>query len=256
MMKIRGLILDLDGTVYYGKKPVKGAVNFIRLMQKNGIKCLFVTNRANRTPFKIRNQLVSMGIPCKASEILTASQATAQYLPKGKVYFIGEWGLERELLREGHTITDENPDYVVVSFDRRFNFAKLYKACNLIIRGAKFVATNTDKSLVMDDTISPGTGSLAASIETACGIKPLVVGKPQKRIMNMALKKLELQAKEVVAIGDNITTDVLAGHAAGMRTALLLTGVSKRNDVSKSRIKPTWVVENYKELIPILLNAK
>jgi len=249
---IKGLILDLDGTVYLGKKSVPGAARFVTRMKKRGIRCLFVTNRANRTPKEIRTHLKKMGIDCKNADILTAAEATVRHIGKGSVYCIGEKGIIGEIRKQGLVMNDRKPDSVIVSFDRSFSYAKLLKACQLIHAGSKFIATNPDKGLKTDDGIYPGTGAMLAAVESCTGVKPIVIGKPGRLIVDMALKKLNLSKKEVLMVGDNIETDIVAGKRAGVRTALLLTGISKRSDLRKSRVKPTWTANNYAELEKVL----
>lgn len=250
---IRGIILDLDGTIYYGSKPVDGAAFFVETMRSKGRRCLFVTNRANRTPGEILAQLNRQGIPCSEGDILTSAEATALYLKKGRVFFIGEKGLETALRNAGHTITDDNPDYVVVSFDRGFNYEKLSKACTLIHKGAQFIATNPDKALPLEEGLSPGTGAIVAAVQAGCGTAPLLIGKPEKLIIEMAIRQLGMTASEVISVGDNVDTDIAAGKKAGIRTAIILTGVSSQADVDKAPVRPTWVVRDYGELVSIVL---
>lgn len=250
---IRGIILDLDGTIYYGSKPVDGAANFVKTMRANERRCIFVTNRANRTPAEIVRHLEGHQIPCAEAEILTSAQATALYLKKGRVYFIGEKGLEDALKAAGHTITDDKPDYVVVSFDRTFNYDKLSKACNLIHNGAKFICTNPDKALRMETGLTPGTGAIVAAVQAGCGATPLCIGKPERLIIDMAIQQLVVPREQVICVGDNIDTDIPAGINAGIRTVLILTGISRREDAEKSPNHPTWIVNNYEELTSIIL---
>ncbi len=244
--------MDLDGTVYYGKDEVPGACDFIKTCQKKGIRILYVTNRANRPPEEIRDQLRSFKIPCETDDVLTAAQATARYLKKGSAYYIGEEGMRLALEEEGITLNDVNPDYVIVSFDREFNYAKLKKACSLIFKGAKFVASNPDRGLKMEDGISPGTGAIIAAVETGSAVKPLMIGKPEGIIFEMALQKLGMNKNEVIAIGDNVDTDIPAGITAGTRTALILTGISTYEEAMRSPHKATWTVRDFAELSALL----
>lgn len=251
---IRGVILDLDGTVYLGKQEVPGAAAFVRGLKDAGIRYLFVTNRANRTPIVVAEQLASYGMPCTESDVLTSSQATVQYLKKGSVYYIGEEGLKVELEKAGIAVTDQAPDYVIVSFDRSFTYEKLKTACRLILAGARFIATNPDKALRTAAGFSPGTGSIVAAVVAATGKEPTIIGKPERLIMDMALERMGLRAEDVINVGDNLATDIPAGINAGIRSAFILTGVSTRDDLARSHLKPTWVVEHYAELTEIVRN--
>lgn len=249
---IKGIILDLDGTVYLGGHEIPGAGDFVTACHRRDIPCLFVTNRSNRTPAVVAAQLQGFGIDCTAADIWTSSQATAHYLTPGPVYTIGEPALDEALIAEGFTITDESPDYVVVGFDRMFTYAKLNLACNLIYKGATFIATNPDRGLPLHDGVAPGTGAIVAAVTAGCDREPLYIGKPERRIMDMGADRLGIAPTNILAIGDNLTTDIPAGNAAGMQTGLILTGFSSRADVPAAPIQPTWVVECYAELKEIV----
>ena len=250
---IRGVLLDLDGTVYLGKTEVPGATAFIGLLKDEGIRTLFVTNRANRTPERICAQLREYGITCECEDILTSAQAAARHIGRGSVYYIGEEGLRQALEEQGLTITDDEPNYVVVGFDRTFNYEKLETACRCIRHGATFIATNPDNGLSTEHGITPGTGALVAAVAAGSGTEPLVIGKPQKRLFDIALGTTGLAAEEVIAVGDNLQTDIAAGASAGIRTALILTGLSKRADLERADVPPTWVVDNYNDLTAIVV---
>ncbi len=249
---IKGVILDLDGTVYRGGAEVPGAANFIAWLRAQGIKHLFVTNRANRTPEEICTQLRGYGIACDDKDVLTTAQVTAWHLGKGKVFFIGEEGLRRELVNAGFEITDDSPDYVIVSFDRDPSQDKIAKACRLIEGGAKFVATNPDKGLPTESGYQPGTGAIVESVSAVTGLKPMMIGKPERLIVDLALERMGLKAAEVINVGDNVDTDIPAGKNAGVRTAFILTGLSRREDLAHAPAKPDWTVENYNELTQII----
>lgn len=249
---IRGVLLDLDGTVYRGAQEVPGAAQFVRQLGAENIRCLFVTNRANRPPEEVCDHLRGYGIDCTTEDILTAAQATAAYLERGSAYYIGEEGMRCALVEAGFEITDQAPDYVIVSYDRSFTYEKLATASRLIVGGARFIATNPDKALRSEQHVMPGTGALVAAVEAASGQKPLMIGKPEKLLFEMALKRLDLAAADVIAIGDNPETDIPAGVNAGLRTAYILTGVGRREDATRSGVGPTWIVESFDELLRIV----
>lgn len=246
--KPKALLLDLDGTVYAGNHEIPGASAFIHSCRSVGIRCIFVTNRSNRTPEEVRDQLNSYGIECSADDVVTTSLATARFLKSGSAFIIGENGLKTALEAQGLVITPDSPDYVVVSIDRQFSYDKLKLACQLLQNGAKFIATNMDPRLKIEGTTVPGTGSIVAAVMTASGLVPVVIGKPERHTMDMALEKCQCQRSEALVIGDNLDTDIAAGINAGIETVLILTGVHTRADIATSPFKPTYVAEDFAEL--------
>jgi 4-nitrophenyl phosphatase len=252
MARIRAVIFDLDGTVYNGAEEVPGVSRFVKRLIERRIRYLFVTNRASRRPDAVARQLRGFGIPCTRDNILTSAQATALVLRKGKAFIIGQAGLRSALQERGFTLTDRSPDYMIASFDTRLTYAKLARACQLIEGGAKFVATNMDKRLKTETGFIPGTGAIVAALTTATGVTPLVIGKPEKLLVTLGLRRMKVRASEALLVGDNVETDVPAGVRAGVRTALLLGGVSTRADARRRRPRPTWVVESYERLWAIV----
>ncbi len=251
-MAVRGLILDLDGTVYRGEEAVPGAAEAISSLRARGVAIRYVTNRANRTTGEVQRQLQGMGLECGPDEVITSAEATADFLEPEPVYVIGERGLLEALDRRGFVIDAVSAKTVIVSYDRGFSYDKLATAARLIGNGARFVATNADRGLRIASGLVPGTGSLVAAVETATGVKPLIVGKPERLIFDITLRSMGLSAENVVAVGDNLDTDIPAGAAAGIRTAFILTGVSTRADLARTSVAPTWVVEDYTELRRVL----
>jgi len=249
---IKGVILDLDGTVYMGEEEVPGASDFTAALREDSVRPLFVTNRSNRSPREVSAHLRRYGIACEDGDVLTSAQATAAHIAQGSVHYIGEDALGEALERAGIRITDRDPDYVVVSFDRGFTYDKMETAATLIHGGATYIATNPDGFLKTETGTRPGTGSIVAAVTTATGVDPIVIGKPERLIMDLALERLGLPAEEVIAVGDNVLTDIPAGSRAGMRTALLLTGITRRDEIASAAYQPTWVVDTYPGLLEIV----
>lgn len=252
-MDIKGIILDLDGTVYRGSQEIEGAADFVNSLPARGIKYIFVTNRSNRYASTVCEHLAGYGIHSTEENVLNTSEATAKFLGSGcSAYVIGEEPLIKTLEAGGIAMNDSDPDYVVVSFDRYFTYEKVKTATWLISRGAKFVATNPDPRLHIEGGIVPGTGAVVASVEMASGVKPIYVGKPEKLIFEMALARMEIKPEEALSLGDNLETDILAGIRAGMKTALILTGASSREDIERLNIVPDVVVGSFEELDRLL----
>ena len=245
---VGGVLLDLDGTVYRGKDPVPGAADFVRRLAAAGIPYLFVTNRANRTPEVARDQLVSMGIDCGPEHVLTSAQATGRFLGGGTAWCIGEPALPTALEAAGVAITDRNPDAVVIGLDSQVTYAKLERAVRHILGGARFVATNTDHLLSNHDGFSPGNGAIVAAVAKATSQEPIVVGKPERPIIDTAIDLLGIARDGAIVVGDNPDTDVLAAQRAGVRSVLILTGIADRRRAEAVDPPPTWIVDDYDEL--------
>ena len=250
---IKAVLFDLDGTVYCGDDPIPGAAEFIDRLRQSTIDYLFVTNRGNRTPEEVAEQLRAMGISSSRDNILTSAQVAASHIGPGKrVYVIGETGVEQALNEIGSTVADDNVDAVIVSYDRQFDYEKLLKGLRHIKTGAAFVATNGDAVITLEDGIAPESGPLVAALENASGIPATIMGKPQAAMIDSAIDTLGCKKSECIIIGDNLETDILAGNNAGIDSALILTGVSTRADAAVCAYPPTWIVENYGELEDLL----
>lgn len=250
---IKGVLLDLDGTVYRGSEQVPGAAAFISGLSEQGVAYLYVTNRSNRMPDEVCEQLRGFGLECEPDQVVTSAQATAAYLEAGtSAYIIGEQALRNELESAGVRITDENPDVVVVSFDRQLTYDKLRIASQLIVNGATYIATNPDKGLNTEAGVYPGTGAIVAAVSTVVGKDPIIIGKPERRIMDLAIERMGVERESVIAVGDNLLTDIPAGEAAEIRSAFILTGISTREELAHAPVQPTWTVEGFEELAQVL----
>ncbi|MFQ6089536.1 MAG: HAD-IIA family hydrolase [Candidatus Methanofastidiosia archaeon] len=253
MKKLKNLIIDMDGVLYRGKTPLPYSKEFIEFLKKRGYKFMLLTNNSSKTQKEYQRKLLKMKIKVDENQILTSSVAISKYLSKikpcAKIYVIGERGLYSELEKRGFEITKKDPDFVVVGWDRRFNFEKLNVACRLIRKGAEFYATNTDSTYPQERGLLPGCGALVAAVQECAGVKPHVVGKPNPYIINLALNMMEAEKEESAIIGDRIATDILAGVRSGIKTILILTGIEDKKSLKESRVKPDFV---FKDLVEIL----
>jgi NagD protein len=241
-------VVDMDGVVYHGNRLIPGALDFLERLRSRGHKYLFLTNNSQWTPRDLRHRLAQMGIDVEESAFHTSALATADFLhrqkPGGTAYAIGGAGLTHALYSVGYTLTEHNPDYVVVGDTRSYDYEKIERAVRLILRGARFVATNVDLTGPSELGIQPACGALVAPIELATGRKPYFIGKPNPLMMRTALRKLEAHSAESFMVGDRMDTDILAGTEAGMRTILVLSGVSTVETVETFPFRPTYVFED------------
>ncbi|WP_028547498.1 TIGR01457 family HAD-type hydrolase [Paenibacillus sp. UNC451MF] len=259
-----GFLLDLDGTLYHGDKPIPEAASFIQWLREQGHPYLYVTNNSSRTPEQVAAHLGQVGIDAKPEEVLTSSQAAALYMKEqnkgSKIYLIGEIGLERAMQEAGFELVTEGPaDYVVQGIDRSFNYEKMAEAVSRIRSGADFVMTNPDHLLPWNNELRPGAGSIGASIEKASQTEPVVIGKPSPIIMNYAIRKLNLPPSQIWVVGDNLLTDIRGGIAAECRTALVLTGLINRDTLQEqltmTGVQPELVCDTLSDLANQLSKA-
>jgi len=257
-LKLKGLLIDLDGSIYRGDTPLHYSKEFIEFLRERNVKFIFLTNNSTKLPEEYVEKLGKMGISSNIDEILTSGIATAIYLKKiknqGTSYVIGEKALKKVISDIGWKLCEDEDivDSVVVGLDREFTFEKLRKANYYIRNGAKFIATNPDKTFPTENGIDPGAGSLVVAVSAASQKRPFVIGKPSPYMGKIAIEKLGLNLEEVGVIGDRIDTDIYFGKRLKVKTFLLLTGVTLRKDLEKSKIKPDFVFENLEYLVKFL----
>jgi 4-nitrophenyl phosphatase len=249
---LRGLLIDLDGVVYTGKDPILGAPSFLAEARRRGLKFLLVTNNSTTSPELVAERLRTMHIEVAPDEVLTSAQAAVAYVrahgdPGARVRIVGEGGLRQAAEAEGLSVIDDGEatsDWVIAGLDRAFNYVKLTGAIRAIMAGARFVATNADALLPVEGgQVVPGAGTMIAAIQTATGVEPVVVGKPEPGLFEHGLRRLGGLAPEHVAmVGDRLDTDVEGGQRAGLRTILVLTGVTNRSEAAAAASQPDAVV--------------
>jgi NagD protein len=246
MTPIKNILMDMDGVLVRGRTPIPGAPEFIDQLNANGVDYLVLTNNPLYTPSDLSHRLQTNGLAIPTERIFTSAMATAQFLhsqrPNGKAFVIGESGLTTAIHDIGYVMTDENPDYVVLGETHAYSLETITKAIRLIVDGALFIATNPDPSGPGEGgLLVPACGAMAALIESATGRNPFFVGKPNPLMMRTALNYLGVHSDETVMVGDRMDTDMVAGINAGMRTILVLTGVTKEEDIANFPYQPTMV---------------
>jgi 4-nitrophenyl phosphatase len=254
LQQTEAFLIDLDGTLYRGKKVIPDAPAFIKWLEETGRQYIYVTNNSSRRPEQVAEHLRSLGIPAEAKHVYTSGMVAAKYIAEQpgaekRVYVIGEEGLRHALENAGCVITEDSPDYVVQGLDRQFSYEKLKTASLAIQAGATYLVTNVDKALPTETGLLPGAGSLLAAIRAASGTEPIVMGKPEARMIEYALDVLGVSKDRAVVVGDNLETDILAGVNAGVRTVLVLSGYSKREHLEGAKGKPTLVLDSLTELM-------
>jgi NagD protein len=245
---MKSFLIDMDGVLVRGPQLVPGADAFIERLAAQGRKFLVLTNNSERTPKDLEHRLRQIGLNVGSEHIYTSALATARFLnsqrPKGTACVIGESGLVAALHDVGYVITEDRPDYVVVGDTAHYDHQRITQAIRLIVDGARFIATNPDVTGPTEAGIVPATGALVALMEKATGCQAYFVGKPNPLMMRTALHQLQEHSENAVMIGDRMDTDVIAGIESGLETILVLTGVTRREDVERFPYRPARIVES------------
>ncbi|MDQ3539045.1 MAG: HAD-IIA family hydrolase, partial [Chloroflexota bacterium] len=244
----KAFIFDMDGVLYRGKTPLPGVQDLFNALTVRGIRFLLATNNSMATPAAYVKRMADMGVDVSEADVQTSATATRDYLlgelkPDARILTVGMPALAEQIFtgtafRPATDDTSEPVDAVVAGLDLEFTYDKLHRAMQAILDGARFVATNTDATLPIEGGVQPGAGSIVAAIATASQTQPVVVGKPETLMMIKGIELLGVTAGETVMVGDRLDTDILSGHRAGLRTALVLTGVSQRSDLETAEVLP------------------
>jgi NagD protein len=247
-----GYLIDMDGVLYRGTQMIPGADRFVRALRAADVPFLFLTNNSQRNRRDVATKLQRLGIDAGEEHVFTCAMATARFLaqqkPNGTAFVIGEGGLLTALHNNGYAIVDRDPDYVVVGEGRTFTFEMVEAALNMILGGAKLVATNMDPNCPTQHGSRPGCGAVVAMLEAASGIKAFSVGKPSPVMLRGARKELGLSTNQAVVIGDTMETDILGGVQLGFKTVLVLTGNTRLPDLARYPYRPDKVVESVADL--------
>lgn len=250
----KNYLIDVDGVLVSGNTLIPGADEFIQRLREREAKFLLLTNNSRHTPRDLAFNLQKIGLHINAENIFTSALATARFLrtqkPNGTAYVIGESGLTSALYEAGFIITEHNPDYVILGETLNYNFEQITRAVRLILDGARFIATNPDANGPADGGIIPACGAMAALIETATGVHPFFVGKPNPLMMRSALNLLEIHSKDTIMVGDRMDTDMIAGVQTGMDTILVLSGVTRLENVDRYPYLPGHIVESVADIYP------
>ncbi len=268
--QINGIIFDLDGTLYLGDAALPGAPKVCSELRRQGMRLIFVSNKPLDGREAYAAKLTRLGIPATPDEVITSAHVLGLHLkhtsPALRLYVIGEENTRAELSRHGLIVLDERLDQdprevidprgidaVVVAFDRTLDYRKLNTAYQALMQGAHFYATNADKTCPMPGGAIPDAGATIQALETITGRKvELIAGKPSGLILKQASETLGLPPDRCMMVGDRIETDICMGVEAGMHTALVLTGVTRREEIEESGVQPEFVLETLSDLLDVI----
>jgi len=253
---VHSWLMDMDGVLVHEQHMIPGADRFLSLLRERELPFLVLTNNSLFTRRDLSARLKTIGLDVPETAIWTSALATAQFLanqrPGGSAFVIGEVGLTTALHAAGYTLTEQDPDYVVVGETRTYSFSRITQAIRHIVEGARFIATNPDPSGPSTEGPLPATGSLAALISSASGVSPYYVGKPNPLMMRTALNTINAHSESTAMIGDSMKTDIVSGLEAGLETILVLTGVTSADDVDRFTYRPSRIVKSIADVIPDL----
>lgn len=252
---IRTLLFDMDGVLYRGKTRLPGVLEMLEFCQQHDIAYACITNNATMTPQQYEQKLAEMGIAIPGARVLTSALVTNHYLrdtypPGTTVYAIGMRGLMDALFDDGYFVPQaERPQLVVQGADFELTYEKLKLGCLAIRQGARFIATNPDRTFPTEQGLIPGAGAIMAALQTATDVEPLVIGKPQPTMFQIALRLLNSTAEHTLVIGDRLDTDIAGARQAGLRSALMLSGVTGRAELETTPHQPDAVFTGLPELL-------
>ncbi len=242
----------MDGVIYHGNQLLRGATEFVDWLVRENKAFLFLTNSSERSPLELSQKLARLSIMVSPEHFHTSALATASFLasqkPGGSVFVIGEPGLISALYDAGFTMNNVNPDYVVVGEGRGYSLEALEKAVNLIRNGARLIGTNPDINGPSEKGIVPACGALVSPIELAAETKAYFVGKPNPLMMRHALRRLNARLEETAIIGDRMDTDIVAGVESEIETVLVLSGVTRMDDIHRFPYQPRHILEGVFEI--------
>ncbi len=258
--QIAGLILDLDGTVYLGERALPGAQETIAALRERGLGVVFISNKPLQPGCAYAAKLTRLGIPATADDVITSGRVLSAHLariaPGARVFVIGEAPLLEEMKQAGLHLTEDpmQIEYVVAAFDRTFDYRKWDIAFQAIkFHRAHFVATNGDRTCPVEGGEIPDCAGIIAALEATTGHPcELIAGKPSPMIVEWGVARLGVPADECLVVGDRLETDMVMGRAAGARTALVLTGVTRRSQLATFPVQPDYVLENIGGILPLL----
>ena len=253
-------LLDMDGTIYLGDELILGSKEFLKTIKEKGKRYIFLTNNSSKDKHSYVEKLNNLGIDATDEEVFTSGEATTMYLsklkPNARVYLLGTPALEEEFQRAGFILErerDKDIDYVVLGFDTTLTYEKLWAACEYVSEGVEYIATHPDFNCPLPNgKFMPDAGAMAALIEASTGKTPLVIGKPNKEVVESIASKYNLSKDNMAMVGDRLYTDIKTGINAGIISVLVYSGETKEDDYKSSEIRSDYVFNSVKDMIDLI----
>lgn len=259
LSNIKALILDMDGVLWQSNEPIGNLPAIFENITERGLKVTLATNNSTRTAEQHLEKVNSFGVDLSVDQVLSSSMATAALMKEnfpngGDLYVVGHEGLTEALKAKGFDIfqeaeVPEKPLAVVAGIDWEITYEKIANATLLIRKGAPFYGTNPDITYPTPRGLMPGAGTILAAIQTSSGVEPTVAGKPKPYLLQLAMRRMGASPEETLMVGDRLTTDILGGHNAGCNTALVLSGVTKSEEIATCKVQPDLIAANLAEVL-------
>jgi 4-nitrophenyl phosphatase len=255
---VRCFVLDMDGTFNLGDRIIDGALPFIETLRRQGKDFVFLTNNSSKDRGLYAQKITRLGLPIPEEKVFTSGEATALYLkhetPSAQLYVVGTPALEEEFRQNGFKLTNKFPDIIVLGFDTTLTYEKLWKLCDFVRAGVPYFATHPDFNCPTETGYMPDIGAIIAFVKASTGREPdLVVGKPNRMIIDALAKKLGLSISQMAMVGDRLYTDIALGETSGITTILVLSGETSLDDLKKSSFQPSYIFDHLGELSNWLL---
>jgi HAD superfamily hydrolase (TIGR01457 family) len=254
-----GLMIDMDGTIYKGSNIIPGAHLFIEFLTKEKIPFVFLTNNSSNTREYYHKKLRSMGFDVGKDRVLTSTIATVRFIKERrtaeKVFVIATPDVTKEIEDLGIVSCCDDPDIVLLTFDRTITFDKINKAYHFIMNGAELIATHPDDLCPTEDAYDVDIGQFIHLLSHLTGVVPTVIGKPSMLMIEMAAREMGVEKSRTMMVGDRLYTDIKMADDAGIESVMVLTGEAKVSDLNGTETKPTHIVDSVAD-IPNLLSSE
>jgi 4-nitrophenyl phosphatase len=263
-MPLRGVIFDLDGTVYRGSSLLPGVPDAIDEFRAAGLELLFFSNNPTKDGSAYVDRLREFGLDVRAGEACSAGVATSRYLRDNHaddpIMLVGSDGLREQLLDAGLRLTADPDEAAVLvgSWTPSFNYGDMQAALQAVEADTVFLGTDPDRTFPQENgRIIPGSGAIVDALAGTVGRGPdAFMGKPSDAALSLVAERLGVPLDECLVVGDRLSTDLAMGERAGMTTVLVLTGISRREDIRASDVEPDYVIENLGEIDSVLADLE
>lgn len=257
---IKLFLFDMDGTLYLGNNLFSFTKELLATIKENGGKYMFMTNNSSKSVVDYIKKLDKLGIKAEYDEFITSSQATSYYLKNNysdeKIYVCGTESLKKELESEGFFLTEDIDEttMIVIGNDTELTFKKLHDVCKILLtkENIKYIATNLDMVCPTEFGSVPDCGSFCDMIYNSTGRRPVLIGKPEPIMPNMAMAMSGIEKEKTAVIGDRIYTDIKSGINCGALSILVMSGETDEKILNESADKPDIVLKDCGEIIKIL----